>query len=179
MHTISIGSNPNLHNYTEYKTAEDWRRYVDSLKEKQGDRRYLTLTNLGLTDENVIPLAEIIKEYPNIRCLDLSGNQITDEGAKVLANAIRVHKFLCFDRLCNTGVLNFSNNTIGKEGVFAIIKMIHDTDRPPWCFEITNNDLTDLECKELCDTKEAQLVSAQVRAARSARYPRDSICPIL
>ena len=176
---ISIGVNQNLHNYNEFKTAEDWRGYIDSLEELQKNRRYLTLTNLGLTDENVIPLAEVVKENSNIRVLDLSGNKITDVGAKALANAVRAHKFLGFDRLFNTGVINFSHNKIGKEGIFAIIQMIYDTNRPEWCFEIIDNELTDSECEELCKTLEAHLVLAQVRAARSARHPKDSPCPIL
>lgn len=50
--------------------------------------KYLNLSRLGLEDDDIISIIDIIKYYPNIKCLDLSWNAFGERGAKAIMDML-------------------------------------------------------------------------------------------
>lgn len=76
------------------------------------DLHHIVLRDVGLGDESVLLLCELLKKNNEIRTIDLEGNNISAVGAKSLAEALRSNTSLRH--------LLLSDNNIGDEGVKAL-----------------------------------------------------------
>lgn len=81
-----------------------------SIKENRFSGKRLSLTDRGLTDEDVIQLVDTLSHNPNITELDVSDNNISNTGAKILAS------------LSTVSSLNVSANNIGSDGCLELAK---------------------------------------------------------
>lgn len=76
----------------------------------------VTLTNLGLTDAEVIVISEALRRYGSaITSLNLSGNEITSHGAHVLMTALQSDYVTI-----SLSLLNLSDNQISSEGIISM-----------------------------------------------------------
>lgn len=124
--------------------ASDWINYIGTLKTSTMMGKEIVILNLSsqnLTDNNIIALAEVLKDDNKIWRLDLSDNQIGDIGAKALANALKTNEFICTNIMTDSGNLNLFNNPIEKAGYKAIINAVKETQRPPSTIGIDQVDL--------------------------------------
>src|SRR5579872_6510313 len=67
------------------------------------------LRNMHLNDENIATLASWLAGYPKVHSLDLMGNEIGPEGAKILATLM--------EQRGNIVSINLDNNHLGDDGV--------------------------------------------------------------
>lgn len=78
---------------------------------------YVNLNKQGITDEQCISIAEALRDNPTVESLSLSYNEITDEGAKQLAESILIESMLGNTKLQE---IHLDNNPIGAIGVNAL-----------------------------------------------------------
>ena len=71
-------------------------------------RNALVLSNLGLSDDDIVNLCDWLKSHPRVNRLDLHGNRISDRGAKALSKVPSIH------------ILNLANNPIQCSGAEAL-----------------------------------------------------------
>ncbi|XP_068459041.1 protein NLRC5 isoform X2 [Clinocottus analis] len=81
----------------------------DSVKAEQASCR---LTHCSLKGDNVQRLLEILLQGPQLSVLDLSSNQLEDEGVK--------HVVDCLQKLKITRYVNLSNNGLTQEGMMDV-----------------------------------------------------------
>ena len=77
---------------------------------------YLNLSYNQISDEGVRVLASALRTHPSLKRLDLQGNQISDEGVKALANGLRTNMKLEY--------LSLESNQIGDDGVKALARSL-------------------------------------------------------
>lgn len=118
----------------------------------------LKLTNQNLTDENIVALAEVLKDDQKIWRLDLSKNKIGDIGAKALAAALKTNSFICTNGLTDIGALDLCDNPIGKEGFKAIMSAIKETGRLMWTVGLGPIDLGLDEEKDKAEIEEIEAI---------------------
>lgn len=69
-----------------------------------------------LTESSIRPFAKLLSKLPNLESLNLQGNNLDVEGAKLLAEAIKENKTLQY--------LNLNENNIQTDGVLQIILIL-------------------------------------------------------
>ena len=89
-------------------------RYVKELLHCCLDVQHVSLAVTVLTDFQMLIFCDCLMINGTVKQLDLSSNEITDEGAKRIAEAIKVNRTL--------QGLNISKNWISKEGVMRIVE---------------------------------------------------------
>ncbi|KAK2841894.1 hypothetical protein Q5P01_012094 [Channa striata] len=82
--------------------------HFDSVKAEQVSCR---LTHFDLNSHNLNELVNILQQCPEISVLDLSNNQLQDEGMKLLVDSL--------PRIKITSYINLSNNSLTQQGVLA------------------------------------------------------------
>mmetsp|Transcript_19186 Transcript_19186/g.29972 ORF Transcript_19186/g.29972 Transcript_19186/m.29972 type:complete len:224 (+) Transcript_19186:45-716(+) len=115
-----------LEDLGRWKSQEDWTGWQiqNSLTDKVGDvlskagaTAQVDLSFNGLGDDEMKPLAKVIKSTHCIKRLILQNNHIHDSGAKILAAALTPEKG-ADDPLLEE--LDLRNNSIGAEGATAL-----------------------------------------------------------
>ena len=98
---------------TELNTIEKVKKLAEVIQINK-TLQELNISKNNITDEGAQRLAEAIQINKTLQELNISKNNITDEGAKRLAEAIQVNTTL--------QELNISKNWISKEGVMKIVE---------------------------------------------------------
>ncbi|XP_036131994.1 protein NLRC5 isoform X7 [Molossus molossus] len=96
----------------DLRSLHDVTLHFQASKEQKGGRCG-RLTGCGLSEKHVEPLCELLRKCEDIRQLDLSANQLGDEGLR------RLLKHL--PQLPISGSLNLSDNSISQEGVLCLM----------------------------------------------------------
>lgn len=138
---------------TEYTTKDQWTSYIDNIP---GERKSLELSGLNLTDSNIVGLAEALKNNTSVTRLDLTCNKITHIGAKALAAALLENGTIATNPMVDTGVILLYDNQMGKEGVLAVIKALHQSNRALWTTSVADNGLTEEDMNEMAKHSEFQ-----------------------
>ena len=116
---------------------------VESLARLASSSTNLISLNLGcnfLGDKGVVVISKYLSIAKNLRCLDLSGNEIRDAGGFHLANAILVN--------CGLTLLNLANNLLTENSVSRIIDCIKN--HPTLCnLSITRNRINPVRVQDL------------------------------
>ena len=89
-----------------------------SFIEKQNDSLSLSLIHVGLKDHQLHKICELLEEG-KIMSLDLTGNQISNEGAHLLAKALS-------NESCLANQLTIDDNNIREEGAKSLITSIQN-----------------------------------------------------
>ncbi|XP_070686829.1 protein NLRC5 isoform X2 [Pempheris klunzingeri] len=97
--------------------------HVDSVKAEQANCR---LTHFSLDGDNLERLLEILQQGPQLSELDLSSNQLKDEGVKHLLDSL--------PNLRITSYVNLSNNSLSQQGLLDVASTL-----------CTCNDVTGVE----------------------------------
>ena len=85
---------------------------------KAGEMRsVLDLSSKGLTDDDAVELAELLRAHKNAWWIDLGHNQIGDVGAAALADVLAESPQIL--------ILNLEDNPIGDAGALAFLPCIH------------------------------------------------------
>ena len=134
--------------YIENKTQESFKYFIenlslhpdfDSSREELSDEGILydrwrgsrlDLKGKNLTNANISDLSEALKESPKVASLDLSCNEINDEGAEILASALRVSSFISVNDLFKNPALNLDQNALSFSGVQSILNALYESHRP-------------------------------------------------
>jgi Ran GTPase-activating protein (RanGAP) involved in mRNA processing and transport len=123
-----------------YTQPSQWKEYIEKQATfkilKVPGKVSLDLGDQNLTDQNIVALAEVLKTDYSVWKLDLSQNTIGDMGAKALANALKTNRFIGTNGLTDTGVVDLTENCIGKEGYIELVKAISESKRPSWAFSM-------------------------------------------
>jgi Ran GTPase-activating protein (RanGAP) involved in mRNA processing and transport len=102
------------------------------------------LSNCDISDRGAMELSRVLR-HPGccIKFLNLSGNEIGDEGAAAIFSALE----------CNTSVQSIflNENCIGDEGILALAKMLK-TNKTLREVYLWDNRLTDRGCEEIART---------------------------
>ncbi len=155
----------------EYTTKDQWTTYINNL----GETVNLELSGLGLTDSNIVGLAEALKNDTRVTRLDLKNNKITSVGAKALAEALLENKKIATNRLWDTGVILLDENQLGKDGVLAIFKVLHQSKRAAWTTSVADNGLTEGDLVEIAEAPEVQKLTAEQEQFRRGYNGGDCI----
>ena len=75
--------------------------------------REITLVQMGITDEQLLPMVEAFRGYTSIEKLDLRKNRIGHAGCEALSSLVT-------DNNPNLRLLGLSNNDINNEGMISI-----------------------------------------------------------
>ena len=145
-------------------TVAGWEDFV------QG-KSVLELGNMGLTDENIVGLASVLKNNATIRKIDLRQNKITVVGATLFADALRINRYIASNPVADTHALKFTGNSIGKDGLFALVKAFDETGRMMHCLLLGNIGVTDEEAEELSKTPEVIRVCEATKEFQNALHP--------
>nr|XP_013010377.1 protein NLRC5 isoform X2 [Cavia porcellus] len=105
------------------ETAEDLQRAPDlpekdsQRKESQSRTLVLRLQKCQLRVHHAEVLVELLREVPRLEEVDLSGNQLEDEGCRVLVEAA--------SHLHITGKLDLSDNHLSVDGVSCVLRAVN------------------------------------------------------
>jgi Leucine-rich repeat (LRR) protein len=90
-----------MSNISELKAKE--------IREAKESISHIDLSNLGLNDNDMVELQELLQNKPHITSLNLSNNFITAEGCKLLKLLTHIHS------------VNFSHNHLGDAGIEHLV----------------------------------------------------------
>lgn len=160
----------------KFTTKALWEEYIAKLESKQKtivkfppqletiECVDLDLSHSDLTDEHIIPLAELIAEQgqttggKKIRKLYLVGNAIRLKGAEALAKAFKINTYVgarspiyfnCSDESNQyKTMVDLTYNPYGEEGCMILAEALFSTGRSAWSCALTAHDITVKELHE-------------------------------
>ncbi|XP_036201320.1 protein NLRC5 isoform X5 [Myotis myotis] len=99
----------------DLRSLHDATLYFKSSEEQKGGRcgRF---TGCGLSQMHVEPLCELLRKCEDLSQLDLSANQLGDDGLRCL--------LMCLPRLPISGSLDLSGNSISQEGALCLMETL-------------------------------------------------------
>ncbi|MFT5319314.1 MAG: hypothetical protein ACI8RA_002587, partial [Chlamydiales bacterium] len=90
---------------------------------------HLDLKGKSLSNANITDLSNALKESPKVASVDLSCNELSDEGANTLASALKVRSFLAVNEVLKSPALDLDQNALSLSGAKSILNALHESDR--------------------------------------------------
>ena len=98
----------------------------------------INLAHMGLGTKVAKVLAPCLKSIPYLQLLNLTDNNLDDEGLSVLLHAVAQHKTI--------EILDISQNIIGSNAAAALAVMLGDPNYTLQCLRMSSANIDDGEC---------------------------------
>ena len=132
--------------YTDLQNGGDGL-IADTLR-RSTNLKQLRLPHCNISNEQLLPIVEAIREHTSLEELNLCGNRIGNTGCVTIATLLQ-------DPNCNLHTLNLFNNIIGLEGASALANGLvrNSTLRELNLSQnLTDSSVEDIFSRVLCDT---------------------------